>query len=378
MSTKKSIVIGIDGNEANVEQRVGSNVFAYELLVALEKQLQKNPAFSVKLFLAHDPVSDMPHERTGWEYVVVPHVPYWTQWKLPLVLREHADLSFFFSPGHYLPSVSPVPMAATFMDLAYEFYPQYFRKKDLYQLKVLSRWSAHQAKHVFAISESTKQDVVRLYHRAPQDITVVYPAVSSPSPVATRKEQELLRKLEVKTPYLLFVGTLQPRKNLIRLIHAFEQLRKDGWQGQLVLAGKIGWQAEGIVSSMLSSPFQRDILHLGYVSDEEKTALIQAAECLVLPGLYEGFGLPPLEALQLGTIPVVSNASSLPEVVGASGPQFDPLSEASIARELRRVVSWSPAEKKKCLAAMQRHSRRFSWETSAATVLQKLVELTAV
>lgn len=374
----KKFVVGIDGNEANIEQRVGSNVYAYELLSALEAYLRENPLFSVKVFLAHDPVSDMPSERNGWEYVVVPHAPYWTQWKLPLALREHGDLSFFFSPGHYLPSLSPVPMAATFMDLAYELYPQYFRKKDLYQLKLLSRWSARQAKHLFAISDSTKEDVFRLYEREPSDITVVYPAAEAVKPLSLAKVEEILRKLEVSEPSILFVGTLQPRKNLIRLVHAFEQLKRDGWKGKLVLAGKIGWQAEGIMSSVLSSPFQSDILHLGYVSAEEKIGLIQSAECLVLPGLYEGFGIPPLEAIQLGTLPVVSNTSSLPEVVGEDGPMFDPLSEASMVKVLQEVLALSSAEKKQRLEKMKKHAEKFSWEKSAQVVANKITELLTI
>lgn len=371
----KQFVVGIDGNEANVAQRVGSNVYAYELLKALEAFLVQNPLFSVKVFLAHDPQADMPAERAGWEYVVVPHAPYWTQWRLPLALREHADLSFFFSPGHYLPSFSPVPMAATFMDLAYELYPQYFRKKDLYQLKLLSRWSARQSQHLFAISESTKADVFRLYGREPSDITVAYPAVEKVDPLPARTVEQLLQKLEVHGPYLLFVGTLQPRKNLIRFIHAFESLKRNGWEGKLVLAGKIGWQAEGIVSAMLSSKYSNEILHLGYVTDQEKSALIQAAECIVLPGLYEGFGIPPLEAIQLGTIPVVSNTSSLPEVVGDAGPQFDPLSESSMTQRLQEVLDLSQGEKKKMLREMQEHSSQFSWNTTAKVVAEKIVEL---
>lgn len=375
---KKNFVVGIDGNEANISQRVGSNVYAFELLAAMDKYLQHKPLFSVKVFLSHDPVADMPPERKGWEYVVVPHAPYWTQWKLPLALREHADLDFFFSPGHYLPSISPVPMAAVFMDLAYELYPQYFRKKDLYQLKVLSRWSARQSKHLFAISESTKEDIFRLYGREPSDITTAYPAVEVVKPLSSAKVQEVLQKLEIHGEYLLFVGTLQPRKNLVRLIRAFEVLKRNGWSGKLVLAGKIGWQAEGIMSALLSSPAQQDIVHLGYVSTEEKTALIQAAECLVLPGLYEGFGIPPLEAIQLKTIPVVSNTSSLPEVVGESGPKFDPLSESSMITTLEEILSWSPQKKSAVLEKMQLHSKQFSWEKTAAIICEQIHKLVNV
>lgn len=367
-------VIGIDGNEANVVNRVGSNVFAYELLQAMEKYLQDHPVFDVVVYLSQLPQADLPVERPGWRYEIVPHQPLWGVWRLPLALWQQRHIDLFFSPGHYLPLVAPVPLVSTIMDLAYEKFPSYFRTKDLYQLKWLTRWGVQRAQHILAISEATKQDLVALYHQAASKISVVYPAVKKVRPVSAGAAQKTLADLDLSAPYILFVGTLQPRKNLVRLIEAFAQLKTDGFPGQLVLAGKVGWQAEPILAAMAQSPVASDIRHLGFVTNEQKQALVQAAEMLVLPGLYEGFGLPSLEAIQLSTLPVVSNVSSLPEVVPIRELRFDPYDIDDLAQTLRQVWQTSPAEKASWLRDLQQHAQQFSWATSAEKTCQILLE----
>ncbi|MCD8484667.1 hypothetical protein LRY60_03640 [Candidatus Woesebacteria bacterium] len=114
--------IGIDGNEANVLNRVGSNVYAYELLHALHEWLNETQKFSVIVYISAAPLSDMPAETAWWQYRVVPHVPFWTLWRLPLELWQKRDIQLFFSPGHYVPSSAPVPVVPTIMDLAFEFF----------------------------------------------------------------------------------------------------------------------------------------------------------------------------------------------------------------------------------------------------------------
>jgi len=371
--TKTSVkTIGIDGNEANVANRVGSNVFAFELLVALEKVLQGNEQVEVRVFLTQSPSPDFPVSRPGWQYVVVPHQPLWTLWRLPLALLAHRDLTCFFSPGHYLPLWSPVPTACTIMDLAYELYPDYFKKKDLWQLKWLTRWSVRQAKWVFAISQATKRDIVRLYGKPTETITITYPGKNEVLPLQREAVKIFLAGKQL-SHYLLFVGTLQPRKNLLRLIEAFEILKQQGYNGKLVLAGKIGWKAEPIVEAMQRSAVGNEIVHLGFVTDQEKTALIQGADVLVLPGLYEGFGLPPLEAMQLGTIPIVSDVSSLPEVVSEEQLRFDPENVASLVQTLNRVLKADSAQKNVWLAKLEKNAAQFNWEATARQVYQVLL-----
>lgn len=368
-------VIGIDGNEANISERVGSNVFAYELILAIENYLQKNSLFEVVVYLSRPPLDDLPPARPGWQYQVVPHQPFWGQWRLPLELWHRRQVDLFFSPGHYLPSIAPVPLVSTIMDLAFEKFPGYFRRSDLYQLKLFTRWGVRQARHLFSISEATKQDLIALYHQPPEKISVIYPAVKPVKSMSVAEISAQLEKFKLNEPYLLFVGTIQPRKNLERLISGFAWLREHGFSGELVLAGKIGWQAEETMTALESSPVKEHIRQLGFVNDLEKQALIQSAEMLVLPGLYEGFGLPPLEAIQLGTLPVVSDVSSLPEVVPVRDLRFDPNKAVDIGETILRVWQESDQQKQAWLEQLQTESKKFDWTKSAELVCQKLDQL---
>ncbi len=374
MKSKKSWV-GIDGNEANVSQRVGSNVYAFELLWALYEQMGGDAPYSVRIYLSSSVQPDMPPETDFWQYRVITPAKLWTQWRLPLDLFFGPPVDLFFSPGHYTPRFSPVPVVVSIMDLAFLLYPEQFKKKDLWQLTKLTRHSVGQAAHVVAISEHTKSDVEKFYGYDSKKITVIYPASQM---VKIMKNEEVLgqlQKLGVKKPYFVYVGTLQPRKNIVRLVEAFEQCAKSHPQIQLVLAGKVGWLGEPILEKIKTSPLSGRITLLGFVSEEEKQALIQGAEASVLVGLYEGFGIPPLESIQLGTPPVVSNVSSLPEVVGSAGVFVDPFDVGSIADGLNEVLSWSKSERAKRLEAMQKHVLKFQWNISGKKLFKLLESL---
>ncbi len=368
--------IGIDGNEANVHNRVGSNVYAFEMLYGLHRWLEETKAFTVTVYLAQEPLSDLPAETDWWQYQVVPHVPFWTLWRLPISLWQHQEIDFFFSPGHYTPLFSPVPIAPTIMDLAFELYSDQFLAKDYWQLHLLTQRSVQNAAHVFAISEATKADIVEMYQCDAEEISVVYPGLPEKVEIPSSPSvEQVLQSKQISAPYIIFVGTLQPRKNIERLIGAFERVRQNGWDGELVLAGKIGWKSESIVQRIETSSAKKYIRQLGFVSDAEKSALIAGAEALVLPGLYEGFGIPPLEAVALGTVPVVSDVSSLPEVVGEDGICVDPDSVEDIARGIEEVLACSAAERNALLQKLQSHTQQFSWDASAKVLGEKLTEL---
>lgn len=368
-------VVGIDGNEANVAQRVGSNVYAFELLRAMYVYLSKHPLFSVVVYLQHPPLSDWPEATEWWKYEVVPTAPLWSQWRLPLEVAKKKACDLLFSPGHYLPVVATVPMVATIMDLAYEMYPEHFKVQDLWKLRLWTRRSVQQAKHLFAISEATKRDLVTIYKQKPDHITVAYPAVEPPKQSNSSAWLPLREKLGIRGSYFVFVGTIQPRKNIVRLVEAFEAVRRAGHECQLVLAGKAGWLSESIMDRIQQSTFSSDIIHTGFVTDEEKNLLIENALALALVGLYEGFGIPPLEAIHLGTLPVVSGTSSLPEVVGEGAILVDPLRVTDIAAGLTQALVMSSDERAERLKQLKSHAAKFSWDDSAAIVTEKLASL---
>ncbi len=335
--------IGIDGNESNISDRVGSGMYAYQLLKHLYELDTWN---EYTVYLKSPPVLDMPRERKNWKYKVFGPEKLWTQFALPIQLFvDKSNLDLFFSPGHYAPRFSPVPTVVSVLDLAYEKFPEYFKKSDLMQLKSWTEYSVRKAKHVITISESSKRDIVNFYKVPADKVTVTYIGYDTETfhPVTDQVQiQTVLDKYGFKQPYILYLGTLQPRKNIVRLIQAFKELidqEKYANLGlKLVIVGKKGWLYQEILSEAKKLHIEDIVIFTGYVSDEEKPALLSGALMYCLPSLYEGFGIPVLEAMACGTPVVVSQISSLPEVVGEYGVLVDPYSVKSISGGLKLLV----------------------------------------
>lgn len=403
----KILRIGIDANEANVVNRVGSNVYAFEIIKQLEILTRENTAITFTIFLTDEPLSDMPPSRTGWDYHLVKPKAFATQWSLPLTLfRLRKQLDLFFTPGHYAPRMCPVPYITSVMDLGFLHFPKQFKLKDYWQLKLWTRYSVKNAKHVVAISEFTKQDVQKSYRIKPENISVIYPAMNVQP---FRKEnqnarQELFHRFQIDGPYILYVGTLQPRKNIVRLVEAFEHLKmkfnseimkavpaaktestRDSKKRRrrkkevvvhpyqnlkLVLAGKTGWLSQPIMDRIHSSFLKNDIILTGYVSEEEKAILYYHSLCAVLIGLHEGFGMPALEALQFKVVPVVSDTTSLPEVVGDAAILVNPYNSVDIMKGLDQALSLNQKQRKEFERRAEAQLKKFSWEESAKKLLE--------
>jgi len=388
--------IAIDGNEANITQRVGSNAYAFEILNALEKITAARSEIEVTVLLTQKPHNEMPPARPGWQYYTFGPSALWTQIALPIHLFTHRkEYDIFYTPGHYAPRISSVPYVSSVMDLAFLYSPKQFRRKDFLQLKEWTRYSVKHAKRIITISEHTKQDLVKNYHLKPQKVVVAYPAIDHEAlPKWKDKERlETFKKYHVQEPYVLYVGTLQPRKNLICLVEAFEELVSqpqppvkerghysffgpDKLQSlQLVIVGKKGWLAESLLEKIARSPLKNRIILTGFVSEKEKAIFYKNSLCTVLIGLYEGFGIPALEAMAFGSIPVVSGTTSLPEVVGEAGVRVDPKSTAEVARAIKRIIELPAKERGQLLKNGRLQLKKFSWEHSAQTILDTLEEV---
>lgn len=375
--------IAVDGNEANVTHRVGSNEYAYQILVSLEK-ISRNSKTRWTIFLTNYPVDDMPAERKGWRYVQIRPKKFATQWALPIALfKARKSIDVFFTPGHYAPRLCPVPYVSSVMDLAYLDFPYQFKSMDYYQLKYWTAYSVRNAQHIIAISNATKADVIEKYTVEPDKITVAYPALSTQlaQSVSARTQRITLEKFHITKPYILYVGTIQPRKNLIRLIQAFEALKRKTQKNeleknlQLVIAGKVGWLAKDILQTIAHATYKDDIILTGYVTEQEKKVLYTNAQCSVLIGLHEGFGMPALESIFCGTIPVVSNTTSLPEVVGEAGILVNPMIVKSIAKGISRTLSISPEDKEQWKKGAKEQVEKFSWDVSAQRILDVLLKI---
>lgn len=398
-----SLRIAIDGNEANVVNRVGSNVYACEIIRELELITRTRSDINITVLLAQPALPHLPATRAGWEYLVVSPPKLWTQWALPIHLFWHkADYDVLFCPGHYAPRFSSIPYISSVMDLAFLKYPTDFKKSDQLQLTSWTEYSVKRAQKVVAISEFTKKEVCKIYSKQKNDVLVAYPSVSLESKPNWKHYEKFLRHHQITGPYILTVGTLQPRKNLIRLIEAFENiasepvtnpalpqpLKKSGsirtaltgkkplnHKIKLVIAGKIGWLADEILQKIAQSPYQDQIITTGFVPDNIKVLLYQHAICTAMVSPYEGFGIPALEALTSGGIALTANTSSLPEVVGETGIMVNPLNVGSIANGLLQAVTLSARDRNRLIRAGKQHAHSFSWKNSAEQVLALLEEV---
>lgn len=367
------IRVALDANEANVVSRVGSNVFAYHLLLELEKQTRDSREFDFCIYLSTPKQPDFPAERDGWRYKVLTPKKLWTQWRFPLELYLHPrSFDLVLSLGHYAPRRAPIPSMVCIMDLAYLKFPQFFRPKDLVQLKSWTEYSVRHAKRIVTISENSKLDIIKEYHRAPEEISIVYPGVDLKAEPVSEEEADKLMKQYGLTPgkYLVCVGTIQPRKNAINLIKAFDQL--DDPEIKLVFVGKKGWLTTEFDEAVEMSSAKNRIVVTGFVEEWEKQVLLARSHGSVLVGFYEGFGIPPIEGMALGVIPVVSNTASLPEVVDDLGIQVDPYSPDDIARGLKEVLDKKVDSELK--AKLHRRAAHFSWEAAGKAMLTAIKE----
>ncbi len=224
------------------------------------------------------------------------------------------------SPVNIQPLVLPCKGVVTVMDLSFLVFPEGFRAPQRRYQRLFTQLSVRRATHLIAISRSTAEDLTRFLGVDPAKVSVTLPGVDSHyRPLERALVSEWRRKRGLPERFLLYLGTLEPRKNLPTLIRAFAAFRQGNPGVELVLAGGKGWLYQPILTSVKELGLQDDVLFPGYIAEDELPLWYNAAEAFVYPSLYEGFGLPPLEAMACGTPVVASNASSLPEVVGSAG-----------------------------------------------------------
>ena len=369
--------IGINGYEAVVPRfgynkdtglpnRVGSSVYCFELLTNLAKLDKEN---NYEIYMPQSPTNDLPKATDKWRYTVLPSRKMWTITSLSLNLLKNRSLDVFFTPTHYLPIFSPKKSVVSILDVSYIYFPQLFKKKDLIQLKKWTKYSARKSDKILTISESSKSDIIKEYGVSGNKIEVIYPGINTSLPVNNKlKMEDLEKKFGIKNKYILFVGTLQPRKNIERLIEAYSKIETDA---SLVIVGRRGWQFEEILNAPEKYNVKDKVLFLENVSDEDLPAIYRNAEFFILPSLYEGFGIPVLEAMNYGTPVITSNISSLPEVGGDAALYVDPNDTTDIAEKMKKLLE-DDNLKRQLIEKGKKQVEKFSWEKSARQTLEVL------
>jgi glycosyltransferase involved in cell wall biosynthesis len=359
--------IGIDASRMTLARRTGTEQYSAHLVEALVQL----PAGHRLLLYFNRP----PEPRPSWPAQVALHeMPFprlWTHLRLSWeMLRRPPDL--LFVPAHVLPLVRPRRTVVTIHDLGYLFFPQAHPLRRRLELHWSTGWNARVASRVIAVSQATRDDLVQHYHVPPERIRVVYHGVEARfRPTA---DPAALARYHLPGRYLLYLGTLQPRKNLERLLEAYARLPLEA--PPLVLAGAKGWYFGRIATALAALGLAGRVLLPGYIADADVPAVLSAATALLYPSLYEGFGLPALEAMACGTPVVVANASSLPEVVGQAGLLIDPLRVEEITAAIQRLLT-DEGLRAELGRRGQERARLFSWERCARETMAVLEEALA-
>ena len=242
------------------------------------------------------------------------------------------------------PPLTPCPVVNTIHDLSFEHLPQTFKRRSWRQMRLTIRRSAQTAAHIITDSSFSRDDILTTYELPPERVTAIPLAASARfNPVEDIREVERVRRrYNLTGDYILTVGSIQPRKNLARLIRAFAMLcgeRDISPLPTLVIVGKRGWLFEETLEAAANSQVRERIQFTDYVSEHDLPALYTAAKCFVYPSYFEGFGIPPLEAMRCGTPTITGNRTCFPEIIGDAGLMVDPFDERAIMNAILRILS---------------------------------------
>jgi glycosyltransferase involved in cell wall biosynthesis len=292
------------------------------------------------------------------------HVPW-------LLLRERPDL--YHAPHYVLPAGVSCRSVVTIHDCIHLMFPQYLPNRLAYAYARAQMWAAaRRSDCILTVSYASKRDILQLFNVRPEKIVVVYNAIDAHFSVTPPEEAvaRVRERYQLEHKFVLYVGNIKPHKNLVRLIEAFNELRKgDLADLKLLIIGDEISKVPALRRAVHRHKLHKHVRFLGYLADDQLAILYRLASVFVFPSLYEGFGLPPLEAMASGTPVVTSNVSSLPEVVGDAAILVDPYDVDSIVDGLRQVLT-DPARADDMRRKGLERAREFSWERSVAKTLE--------
>jgi Glycosyltransferase len=360
--------IFLDGNALKSE-KTGIGDYTYNLVAEIAGSLGDGEELTVgirqKLYNgAGDPeIAEVRILPTPERYIrkYIPFCPNWLK-----------GFDIYHQPN-YIPHVFTGKTITTVHDMSYRAFPQYHPRSRVFLLRAFED-RLRKADRIITDSQYSRQEIVEMLRVSQESVTVIYLGAGSqyrPIAVSSDKKLELQSRYALPERYLLYVGTIEPRKNLERLIEAFYLYRQEeiGAEVKLVLAGGKGWLYEDIFAQVKVLHLEQDVIFTGYVPDEDLLSLYNMALAFVYPSLYEGFGLPPLEAMSCGVPVISSNTSSIPEVVGDAGILIDPYRTEDIAEAIGKLASSESLRDELSWRGIQR-SRLFSWKQCAIETLQ--------
>ena len=360
------MVIGFDGSRAFVNKRTGTENYSFQLLRALARIDKKNNYIIYTGNLVNSGDIRWPDNFT-FKQISWPR--FWTQGGLALQSFKDS-LNLLFIPAHTLPILRPTNLKTiiTVHDLGAEYLPKLHQLRQLIYLKYITKYQLRSATKLIAVSNATKEDLIKRVGISPKKIAVIYEGYDNKlfKPIKGDTLVNSLIEFNLKPQsYFLFVRTVQPRKNLERIIKALAKLND-----KLLIVGSRGWLSDEIYKLPKKLGIEDSVKFLGYVPDEKLPALYSGAAALVFPSLFEGFGLPILEAQACGCPVITSNISSMPEVAGKGAILVNPYSVDDIVKGMERVAR--EGERVKLIKRGFENVKRFSWEKCARETLKVL------
>jgi glycosyltransferase involved in cell wall biosynthesis len=365
---------------AAAHRRAGLGRYADSLARALIPLLGDRLAFFYNAEAGVEPVAGL--ERFPTRTVALGYKP----WRMAVWLGQLGHIPFnrllpgaalYHATEHLLMPLRGVPTVLTVHDLIFRRYPAHHKPLNRWYLNATMPLYCRRATGIIAVSEQTKRDVVAAYGVAREKITVIYEAAAPGfRPQTAAVVAQAKQRYGLPERYLLSVGTIEPRKNLGRVLTAFERLRGEGLVDAFVIVGKRGWLYDDFFAQLEQSPAKEAVIFPGWVEDGDLPAIYAGAAAVAFPSEFEGFGLPALEGMACGAPVVCSKTSSLPEIAGDAALLVEPTNTDEITEALRRVL-----REPELAAEMRRNgyaqAAEFSWERAARETAQVYQEALA-
>jgi glycosyltransferase involved in cell wall biosynthesis len=360
-------IIGFDATPFEVRQRSGVSRYASELLQALlAREGNAGKPYRYTLLTSRTLNGNAPpgaFEQSQWHF---PNRSVWMQAVLPMELRRMQPALCHFT-NMIAPLAAPCPFVLTLHDLSLLLHAETQPTKSLMAVRPIMARAAHKAAAIIAVSHAIKQEIVAELGVPAHRVRVIYEAASPAyHPIHNNEKLDAVRqRYGLHAPFVLFVGTIEPRKNLPVLLQAFAQLRRMGHAEQLVLAGGLGWKYQATLQHIESLGLRDCVRQIGYVPDADLPAIYNLARALAFVSRYEGFGLPILESMACGTPVITSNGSAMAELGESAALLVDPNKPEAIAHALHRVLSDEVLHDALRCAGLVR-AAQFSWAKAAA------------
>lgn len=352
--------IGIDTSRVTKEYLTGTEYYSIELIKSFARL---NETDQFLLYAPKDPRPKLGPMPENFQTKIMPFPKLWSQLRLSFeMLAKKPDV--LFVPAHLVPIIHPKNTVVTIHDLGFKHFPELYPAKELIYHNWGMNFSVKHAKKIIAVSEYTKKDLLRTYNLDPTKIEVVWSGVD----LEKFKPDEKVKK----KPYILYIGRLEEKKNIINMIRAYAFLRKEAQTThQLVLAGSPGFGYENIQREIESLPknIQKDIIRPGYISETDYIKKLREADIFLFCTNFEGFGFPVIEAMAVGTPVIASNITSIPEIAGNAALLVNPKNSMQIGAALSKLIH-SDGLKKSLILKGRVRSKIFSWDKAGQKTLE--------